>query len=103
MRVDRRSPNALAELLSIRPLISTIVTLPACCSAISISLLRFHSFFQDQHIEPPGPFILHLIHQRLDEIDAKTADLSRLQRSFGHLRIDLGWIEGLAVVLYLDR
>src|SRR5271165_59484 len=81
IRSVSRSPNALAVLLSIRPLISTIVISPACCSAISIVPLHWQSLHYFNHVMSAHPHIAYLVHQGFDEMHAQTADPSRLNGS----------------------
>src|SRR5262245_32491900 len=100
IRSVSRSPNALAELLSMRPLISTIVISPASCSTISIAPLLRQPFDYFDHVMSPHPSVAYLVHQCLDEMDAQTTDPSRLQGSFGRRRVGLAGIEGLGVIPY---
>src|SRR5437773_10525669 len=79
IRLVSRSPKALAVLLSMRPLTSTIVISPACCSAISIAYPLQQFFCDSYYVMPPRPHVCYLIHQCLDEMDAQAADPSRSQ------------------------
>src|SRR5580765_6676126 len=100
IRLVSRSPNALAVLLSIRPLTSTIVISPACCSAISMARPLLQLFCDSDHVMPPRPHVCYVIHQCLDEMDAEAADLSRLQGPSGRHRGSLPQIERFSVILY---
>src|SRR5436190_729416 len=86
IRPVSRSPNALAVLLSMRPLTSTIVISPACCSAMSIACPLQQLFCDSDHVMPSRPHVCYVIHQCLDEMDAEAADLSRLQGPAGRRR-----------------
>src|SRR3954470_8588192 len=100
IRLVSRSPNALAVLLSMRPLTSTIVISPACCSPISIARPLLQLSCDSDHVMLPRPHVCHVIHQCLDEMDAEAADLSRLQGPAGRRRSGLPKVERLSVILY---
>src|SRR6266849_3745252 len=99
IRLVSRSPNALAVLLSMRPLTSTIVISPVCCSEISITWSLLQLFSDSYYVMPSRPHVCYLIHQCLDEMDAQAADPSRSQGPAGRRRGGLPQIERFSVIL----
>src|SRR5262245_52530795 len=81
------SSNGFAVLLSTRPLISTIVTSPRCSSAILIITSSFYalagreiqSFLELYSIVSSAPTVVHLVHERIDEMKPQPADCAASQ------------------------
>src|SRR5215467_12012083 len=97
IRPVSRSPNAPAALLSMRPLISRIVTSPARCSAISTPRLPQSLAYSDD-VEFSLAGVVQLIHQCLDEKNPQSPRRPRVQLPIGNDKLRTAWIERFAIV-----